>query len=336
MAYFSNNRITNSMMAGNYLSGMKTNLNNLQTINNQLTTGKSVSKPSDDPYKVARSMQLNTDINANKQYDENIKDTTNFLSSTDTTLGQVTSIMQRIRELMVSSGNAAYKSSERGAISDEVNQRVEELGEVLNTNFDGKYIFGGTKTGSKPIGITTDPSTGQKGLMYIDKEGNELSPLSTDTNVQNQLKMIGTNLNVEVSQGVKMNYSVTANDVLSFKDASGNPVDMMKLLTDITTNLNSSDPTASSKVTNENLSGVDSVVTNLLKLRAEVGAKENRMDSAQTRNEDENSNMTEILSKTEDIDFTEKTIQYSMAQTVYSAALQVSAKVLPKTLMDYL
>ena len=65
MAYFSNNRITNSMMAGNYLSGMKTNLNNLQTINNQLTTGKSVSKPSDDPYKVARSMQLNTDINAN-------------------------------------------------------------------------------------------------------------------------------------------------------------------------------------------------------------------------------------------------------------------------------
>lgn len=336
MAYFSNNRITNSMMAGNYLSGMKTNLNNLQTINNQLTTGKSVSKPSDDPYKVARSMQLNTDINTNKQYDENIKDTTNFLSSTDTTLGQVTTIMQRIRELMVSSGNAAYGSSEKGAISDEVNQRVEELGEVLNTNFDGKYIFGGTKTGSKPIGITTDPATGQKGLMYIDKEGNELSPLSTDTNVQNQLKMIGANLSVEVSQGVKMDYSVNAKDILSFKDSSGNTVDAMQLLTDITTNLNSSDPTASSKVINENLASVDLVVSNLLKLRAEVGAKQNRMDSAQTRNEDENSNMTDILSKTEDIDFTEKTIQYSMAQTVYSAALQVSAKVLPKTLMDYL
>ena len=46
--------------------------------------------------------------------------------------------------------------------------------------------------------------------------------------------------------------------------------------------------------------------------------------------------MTEILSSVEDIDFTQKTIEYSMVQTTYMAALQVSAKVLPKSLLDYL
>ena len=46
--------------------------------------------------------------------------------------------------------------------------------------------------------------------------------------------------------------------------------------------------------------------------------------------------MTDILSQTEDIDFTQKTIEFSMAQTVYTASLQVSAKVLPPSLLDYL
>ena len=60
------------------------------------------------------------------------------------------------------------------------------------------------------------------------------------------------------------------------------------------------------------------------------------MESAQAKNEDENLNMTDILSKTEDIDFTEKTMEYSIMQTVYMASLQTGAKVLPKTILDYL
>ena len=86
----------------------------------------------------------------------------------------------------------------------------------------------------------------------------------------------------------------------------------------------------------KNLSAIDDVITNLLKTRSEVGAKQNRMESAQQKNEDENFNMTDILSQTEDIDFTQKTIEFSMAQTVYTASLQVSAKVLPPSLLDYL
>ena len=113
-------------------------------------------------------------------------------------------------------------------------------------------------------------------------------------------------------------------------------MNVMELLSQIQTNLNSTNQSDKSKVCNENLASLDSVISNLLTKRAEVGAKQNRMESAQEKNEDENYNMTDILSKTEDIDFTEKSIEYSMAQTTYTAALQVSAKILPKTLLDYL
>jgi flagellar hook-associated protein 3 FlgL len=78
------------------------------------------------------------------------------------------------------------------------------------------------------------------------------------------------------------------------------------------------------------------VTANLLQKRSEVGTMQNRMDSAQTNNETANENMTDILSKTEDIDITEKTMEYSTMQTVYTAALQVSAKILPMSILSYL
>ena len=70
MGSFISGRVTTSMLTNNYLDGMNKNLSNLQTINNQLTTGKEISRPSDNPYKVARTMQLYSSIDANKQYNE--------------------------------------------------------------------------------------------------------------------------------------------------------------------------------------------------------------------------------------------------------------------------
>lgn len=336
MANFVNGRVTSSMMSSRYLSGMNKNLNNLQKINHQLTTGKEISRPSDNPYKVARTMQLNTDINTNTQYNENIKDTTNWLDTTDTALGQVTSVVQRIRTLMVSAGNAAYGSSEKSSIADEVNERVSELSQILNTNFDGKYVFGGTKVASKPTAIEVDAS-GNNQIKFADGSGNVIADIDNPTNADMK-NILSSDMNTEISQGVKMAYNVTAMDILKF-DSDGNgstDVDMLGLLGDISKNLVSAIPAESAKVTNENLTDMDKVITNLLKIRSEVGAKQNRMESAQTQNEDQNYNMTDILSKTEDIDFTEKSIEYSMAQTVYTASLQVSGQVLQKTLLDYL
>lgn len=146
-------RITNKMLSNDFLYDMNTNLQNLQTIQKQMTSGKEISKPSDDPFKVSRSMQLTTDINANKQYNQNILDASNFLQTTDTALDQAENVLQRVRELLVSSGNAGYGSTEMSSIKDEINQKVGELSQILNTNFDGKYIFGGTRGNTKPVDV---------------------------------------------------------------------------------------------------------------------------------------------------------------------------------------
>lgn len=345
-------RITNKMLAGNFLRDMRTNLNNMKTLQSQLTSGKEIRKPSDDPFKVARAMQLHTDINVNKQYNENIKDTINYLDTTDTALNQAGNVLHRVRELLVSSGNAGYGENERRAIKDEINEKIGEFSQIMNSNFDGKYVFGGTKTASKPVDAIKD-SDGINHLYYVSKEGVPIDgsmdaankspvydlsdPLNPKRKVitGSDIENIGSKLSSEISQGVVMEYNVTATEILKFqnpKDATKSK-DLMEIFDGIMDDFKNNN---TGSLTSTRLDEITGAMDNLLKTRSKVGALQNRMESAQQKNEDENFNMTDILSKTEDIDITEKVMEFSTMQTVYTASLQTSAKVIQPSLLDYL
>lgn len=334
-------RVTNKMLSYNFLKDMRNNLNNMKTLQQQLTSGKEISRPSDNPFKVSRAMQLHSDIGANKQYNENIKDTINWLDTTDTALGQAGNVVQRIRELLLSSGNAGYGSSERKAIKDEINQKIGEFSQILNTNFDGKYIFGGTRATSKPVDTEVNVDNNTE-LIYRLKDGGALTDKTSD-----EYKNVTSKMQVEVSQGVLIEYNTTANEIIEFNNEKGNAVDIMNLFKNIVAHLDGkAGPTdvpppttpeeASAKLVGSDLDAITDSLKNVLKLRAVVGAKQNRMEAAKDRNIEENFNMTDILANTEDIDITEKTMEFATMQTVYVASLQTSAKIIQPSLIDYL
>ncbi|OOM77918.1 flagellin 2 [Clostridium puniceum] len=395
-------RITSSILVANYMNNMKRNLGKMSTLQNQLSSGNVIKRASENPYTATRIMQLNSEISANKQYNSNIKDTSNWLDTTDTALSQAGNVLSRIRELMVKAGNGAYGKDEISTIKDEVVEKVKQLGTILNSSFDGDYIFGGTKSNSKPI-IVSDDGT----ISYADKNGNALpcksdgtkitsttktatkieqvgtdikisytntvapatgtdtvstiksagppvvlftnSELETELNTAwpgagsdlfsslTDMKQIDTSLKAEISQGVEVEYNKTATDILEFTDPNtGASINVSDVLNDIIDNLTTASSTSLSTLTGSNLTQMDAITKNLLMCRASVGAMQNRMDSAADNNEEQNYNMTSILSEVGDVDFTEKTMEYSVAQTVYTATLQTSAKVLTKTLLDYL
>jgi flagellar hook-associated protein 3 FlgL len=379
-------RITSNILTSNYLRNMKRNLTNMKTLQNQLASGKEIQKASDNPYTASRSMQLNTDMSYNKQYNENIKDTTNWLDTTDTALSQIGNIFGRVETLLVSAGNGAYGPDERTSIQDEIKEKVNELSQVLNTSFDGSYIFGGTKTDSKPTTVVNgvleyadkagtgigsnsnlsvyknaggtitsdaiDPVTLANNTAYtlnsadVQSLQDELNNVATPPSGTRQteinsilpkaipLTQINSDLKVDISEGVKTTYNKTAVNVLEFKDKSGTSINVSDLFATIIKNLGTTGNT--SDLTTTNLKDIQSVTANLLQQRSEVGSFQNRMDSAQTNNDNQNYNLTDILSKTEDIDFADKTMEYSMMQTVYTASLQTSAKILPMTILTYL
>ncbi len=309
-------RITNKMLSNNFLNDMRRNLSNLSTIQNQMSSGKQVGKASDDPAKASKIMQINSDISANKQYNTNITDASNWLDVTDTSLGQIGDSIFRIQELLQSTGNPGYTSDERRAVKDEINQKIGELSQKLNQSFDGKYIFGGTSGTTKP----TDTNAEGVNTELICDMASKQNPESSE-------------LLVEVSQGVTMDYNTTATDVINYGTDGKS---LTKLLSNITEHLDSTNPEDIKKLITDDLTGIQDAMTNVSSLRSKVGAKQNSMESAKVRNEDQNLNMIEILSKTQDIDITEKAMEFATMQTMYMASLQTSAQVLQPTLLDYL
>ena len=343
-------RITNSMMTSKFLSNMKRNLNNMSTLQKQLASGKEILRTSQNPFIATRNKQLSNQLSENEQYNANIKDTSNWCDTTDTALAQAGNVMARIKELMVKAGNGSYSEDEISTIKNEVVEKSKELAQIMNTTFDGAYIFGGTKGTTKPVTVDADGN-----IAYADPEGNGFGNASftgtatsltgTDlTNVQNQLE---THLKTEISQGVVVEYNKTATDIFEFTDSKLTPnnVNVMDEISSLIKNLgvlsdknalDADQSAASSYVNGDGLSRMDSIIQNLLSNRAQVGTMQNRMESAMETNEDQNYNMTDILSSSEDIDFTEKTMEYAVMQTVYTAALQTSSKVLTNTIMDYI
>lgn len=325
-------RITNKMLSNNFLRDMNVNLRNLSKLQEQRTSGKEFKRPSDDPFRVARSMQLHTEQAINEQYKKNITDTINWLDVTDTSLKQASGVLDRIHQLVISAGNAAYGETERGAVKDEINQKVSELSQILNANFDGKYVFGGTRVTSKPL--ETTEVDGNKVLNYSKRGGGTLDPTAD----KEEYAMIGEKLKTEISQGVILDYNVTATEIMKFKKKDGTDGDLMVVLKNITDHLDSKpdEKTAKEALLGTDLQDIKDAMENILKIRSEVGAKQNRTDSAKEKNVDQTLSLKAILSETEDIDITEKTMEFAIAQTVYVASLQTSAKVLQPSLMDYL
>ncbi len=340
-------RITNSMMTSKFLSNMKRNLNNMSTLQNQLASGKEILRTSQNPFAATRNKQLANQISDNEQYNANIKDTSNWLDTTDTALAQAGNVMARIKELMVKAGNGAYSEDEIATIKNEVVEKSKELAQIMNTTFDGAYIFGGTKGTSKPVTVDSNGN-----LAYADKNGNgfgnpAIPDVSTGNDKTNAESQLSTTLKTEISQGVLVEYNKTAVDIFEFTDTKLGDINVMNEISTLINNLGKmSDKTGATTdaekeaalnyVNGEGLSKMDSIVQNLLANRAQVGTMQNRMESAMETNEDQNYNMTDILSSSEDIDFTEKTMEYAVMQTVYTASLQTSSKVLMNTIMDYI
>lgn len=286
-------RITNKVLVKGYLSDLKNNLQNMKKYQEQLSSGKEIRRPSDDPFKVARSMELNSSISANERYKSNIDEGLGWLETTDEALGQINDSLQRIRELTLQGSTDTYDATQRQAIQKEIDQLKEQIMQIGNTAYDGRYIFGGDKTVNQPFDISS-------GTVSYNGSTNGLVR--------------------EFSQGVTMDIAITGNKLMNIFSVVSNVSDALS---------NGNSP-------GDYLGDIDDEIDNVLILRAEVGAKSNRLEAMSSKNEEETYNMTELLSKTEDIDIAEKYMEYSTMSSVYTASLKVGAQILQQSILDFL
>jgi flagellar hook-associated protein 3 FlgL len=108
--------------------------------------------PSDDPISAVKLLHIEQELAALSQYQSNINSLKRGLSEEETALNSMNNILQRVREILVSAGNATYGDSERAALAIELDEQLKALEGLANyQQSDGQYLFSGTMALTKPV-----------------------------------------------------------------------------------------------------------------------------------------------------------------------------------------
>ena len=143
-------RITNNMMLRNTMSNIYGNKNNVNTLNNQMSSQKKITRPSEDPVVAIRALRLRSNLSEIDQYYErNIPDAESWLDVTDTALTNMESILSDIRTQCTYGATGTLKTDDRDAILKSLSQLREQLYAEGNTDYAGRTVFTGYRTNCK-------------------------------------------------------------------------------------------------------------------------------------------------------------------------------------------
>lgn len=124
----------------------------LAKVQEQISSGRKILKPADDPTNSARLMELHKQLVMNDQYGRNITLANGRLAAEEGALQEGGNILQRARELTINAKNAALTVENRQAIALEINQLRQQLQDIANTrDSEGAYLFAGFKEQSQPF-----------------------------------------------------------------------------------------------------------------------------------------------------------------------------------------
>lgn len=153
----------------------------MSTLQEQISTGSKLLRPSDNPVGVTKAMNYRTQLEQNAQYKTNLDTATKWLDMSDDALGQITNAMTRVQELITQAANDTNQTVDREKMLVEIQQIREEIKDIANSKIGDSYIFSGTRTNeavytpNTPVDTTTYLDADNKPVesieMYTQKDG---------------------------------------------------------------------------------------------------------------------------------------------------------------------
>lgn len=292
-------RVTQLMMSQRFLADLQENLRLLEGKNEQLSNGKRINRPSDDPVGIGQSMALRTQVAQSKQYRKNADMANSWLDATEGALNEMSSTLTRAQGLAVQGANDTLGAASRQALATEVDELLQHAVQVANTDVGERYIFGGYKTTQQPYtpvgAFSPAPAyNGDNGVIQYELGGGN---------------KIAVNVTGPDAFGQVFNALVSLRDALQANDTAA-------------------------------ISGAVGSITaasdHVLEVRAEVGARMNRLERTKERLDLLDESLKKVLSNVEDADAAEVITELKTRESVYRASLAAGARLLQPTLMDFL
>lgn len=300
-------RITNSMLTRSVLTDLNDVAARLSHTQRKLSSGKELTRPSDDPFGVSRAMSLRASIEDTRQYQRNVSEAIAWSNATEISLSRITDSVQRARELLVQGATDSAGPAAREALAAEIEQLIDGMKGEASSSYGGRYVFAGTATSTRPYATGgPDAYAGDAGAVLRD-----------------------------VGAGVTLQVNVRGSEVLGSGQAAGDDK-LLHVLRDVVDHLRGGTPADRDALRTTDLSRLDRNLDELTRLRAVVGATTNRLETAASRLLELEETSTKLLSETEDVDMAKALIDFSTQQSVYQSALRAGANVIQASLLDFL
>lgn len=290
-------RVTNQTLIISAQHNLAASKVNLARMQQQASDLKAINKPSDNPAKTASSLQVRGEQAAAAQYERNIDNGRGWLATIDSAMTHTTDILRRVKDLTLQGASGTISPAARVGIATELQGlRTDVLGHA-NTSFMGRNVFAGNSNAGVAFTNTTPP-------VFTGATSTVTRRVADGTTVR-----------------------VDADGAAIFGSGPGNVFDLIdKIATDL----------LSGAPQNANLTALDQRMSGIATQHTEVGGRDSRIQRAQENNMKLQGDLESQRADIEDVDMGRAFLDLQLMQTNYSAALAVTAKVLPQTLMDFL
>jgi flagellar hook-associated protein 3 FlgL len=309
-------RITNNMMMSNYLSSLNGNLTRMQDYQDQVTTGKAINSLSDDPVALISIMSSSAKLDRNSQYESVVESALTWLNQTDSSAYQLNQVLQSAYETAVQSANDGLSPTDKSAMAEYIAQLRDQVLSIANGQTSDKYLFGGYNVDNPPFTVDGSGNILYNGLDLTDGANPALTAAGSQS------------ITYEIGVGIPMDISITGTELLGTGENNAYTVldNLSKALAG----------NASADELGQYISKLQDCQSNALNTESKVGGMVSRLELLQDRYEQEDLNYTELKSNVQDVDIAEAYMNFSMAKTVYSSALQVSTQIIQASILDYL
>jgi flagellar hook-associated protein 3 FlgL len=299
-------RVTQHTIATNSLANLQTNLGRVSQLQEQMTSGKVINRPSDSPTGTVSALGIRGEIRTTEQYSRNANDAVSWLGTQDTTLTSINDVLQRVRVLTLQGSNdGALGPAAREALATEITSLRETTRGLANTTFLGRPIFGGTTANTQAFVVDTASGASPQPIIY-QGDGGEV------------VRRIGADATVRVDTDGQAVFGPNGSSVFDVLD---------KLADDLVNN-----PAALAG----DLGSLDDATLRVRTALTEVGSRYNRAEAARQAADDRVLTLRATLSGVEDIDLPHTIMDLQMQQMAYQTALGATAKALQPSLMDFL
>jgi flagellar hook-associated protein 3 FlgL len=300
-------RITPSMVTSQTLTDLNNSLAGLERTTDELSSGKTILEPSDNPYGAARVIDLQSQLEGLTNYESDIQDGISWENTASSAMSNVNELTQRVRELVVEAANGTNNQGDLNTIATEIEQLTESIKQDANAQYAGQYVFSGTATTTPPYEVgANDEFQGNTETV-----SRAVGPTGTVT--------ISTDLSTLLGNGV------AAED--------GGLLDTLRTITQQLRGGTIEDKEA---LGTTDLVNLDKNLEQLSQLQAVAGSATDQLKAALTRNESVQTSVTEALSNTEDTNVAAVSIQYANEQAAYEAALRAGATIVQESLLNFL